>query len=244
MSRRVVVVTGVAGGIGSAAAAAFGVAGWHVAGIDVSEPGDTAPPNFLRLDLGSPGAEADVSRFLASLDSVDAVVNAAGIQNTTSALDTSDEEWERIMAVNVRGAFRVSRAAHPFLLPARGSVVNVSSVHALATTRGAAAYAASKGALVALTRSLALEWAPSIRVNCVLPGAIDTPMLAEGLTRGGHAAGDGWQALENGIPLGRVGRPEEVAESILFLADPDRSSFITGQTLVVDGGVLASLATP
>lgn len=242
MSRRVA-ITGVAGGIGAAAAAAFRSAGWLVAGIDVTEPRDDADQDFLQLDIGAGDAEERVRDYLASLAHLDALVNAAGVQNTTQALDTSDDEWARIMDVNVRGAFWASRAAFPLLRGAGGSVVNVSSVHAVATTRGAAAYAASKAALVSLTRSLALEWAPAIRVNCVLPGAIDTPMLAEGLRRAGQATEHGRTALEAGIPLHRIGRPNEVAQSILFLADAERSSFVTGQTLVVDGGVLASLGT-
>lgn len=243
MSRRVV-ITGVAGGVGSAAAAAFQAAGWLVAGIDVSDPQGDVGHDFLRLDIGTPGAEGLLSEYFASMGSVDAVVNNAGVQNTRSALDMGDEEWAQIMDVNVRGALWASRAARPFLLRSGGSVVNIASVHAIATTRGAAAYAASKAALVSLTRSLALEWAPTIRVNCVLPGAIDTPMLAEGLTRGGQqGAADGWKALETAIPLHRVGQPREVAQSILFLADSDRSSFITGQAIIVDGGVLASLGS-
>lgn len=237
------VITGIAGGIGAAAAAVFRSAGWLVAGIDVSEARDTGDGDFLRLDIGAPDAERHMRGYLASLGSVDAVVNAAGIQNTAAALDTADDEWSRIMDVNARGALWTSRAAHPWLEQSQGSVVNVSSVHAIATTRDAAAYAASKAALVSLTRSLALEWAPTIRVNCVLPGAIDTPMLAEGLKRTGSLAADGRRALAAGIPLRRVGQPDEVAQSIVFFADGARSSFVTGQTLVVDGGVLASLGT-
>lgn len=243
MSRRAV-ITGAAGGIGAAAATAFRSAGWSVAGIDVSEPsGDGRTDDFLRLDIADRDAERRLRQYLGSLGTVDAVVNAAGVQNTRTALDTDDAEWSQIMDVNVRGALWASRAAHPSLQRSSGAVVNISSVHAIATTRGATAYAASKSALVSLTRSLALEWAPAVRVNCVLPGAIDTPMLAEGLSRTGIAREDGWKQLEAGIPLRRVGQPGEVAEAILFLADGERSSFVTGQTLVVDGGVLASLGT-
>lgn len=243
MTRRVF-ITGVAGGIGAAAAAAFGSAGWSVAGVDVFDPRDGRPDDFLRLDVGDLNAERRLGEFLGSLGAIDAVVNAAGVQNTTTVLETDDVEWSRIMDVNLRGALWTSRAAYRLLEQSRGSVVNVSSVHAVATTPGAAVYAASKAALVSLTRSLALEWAPAVRVNCVLPGAVDTPMLAEGLTRTGQAEDEGRKLLEAGIPLQRVGRPAEVAEPILFLADGQRSSFVTGQTLVVDGGVLASLGTP
>ena len=132
----------------------------------------------------------------------------------------------------------------PLLRERRGAVVNVASVHAIATSAGLAAYAASKGAVVALTRAAALELAPEgIRVNAVLPGAIDTQMLRDGLSRGGPDIDAGMAALAERTPLGRIGRPQDVAEAVLFLADASRSSFITGQTLVVDGGATARLST-
>lgn len=243
--KRVVAVTGVAGGIGSRVARAFAGAGWYVAGVDLAEPPTDSVDRFVRLDLAGEDAEDALAELMGSLERLDAVVNAAGIQNTGSALDTDDDEWQRIMNVNVRGAFWASRAGLPQLRASGGAVVNVGSVHAIATTPGAAAYAASKGALLSLTRSLALEWAPRVRVNCVVPGAVDTPMLTEGLTRSPErSAAEGRLALERGIPLGRVGQPDEVAQAVLFLADGERSSFVTGQSIVVDGGVLASLGTP
>jgi NAD(P)-dependent dehydrogenase (short-subunit alcohol dehydrogenase family) len=133
------------------------------------------------------------------------------------------------------------------LLKSRGSIVNVSSVHAIATSEGIAAYAASKGAIVALTRALALEFGRNkVRVNAVLPGAVDTPMLRAGLTRGhlkGKNASQLIRALGSKHVMGQVGAPEEIAEGILFLADPARSSFMTGQSLVIDGGATARLST-
>ena len=127
----------------------------------------------------------------------------------------------------------------------RGAVVNVASVHAFATSAGAAPYAASKGAIVALTRAAALEWAPDVRVNAVAPGAVDTGMLRQGVQRWAppEAVDAELERLAARIPLGRIGRPEEIAEAILFLADGRRSSFITGQVLVADGGALARLST-
>jgi NAD(P)-dependent dehydrogenase (short-subunit alcohol dehydrogenase family) len=128
-----------------------------------------------------------------------------------------------------------------------GAIVNVSSVHAVATSANIAAYAASKGALLALTRALAIELAPdNIRVNAVLPGAVDTPMLHAGLSRG-HVAGADlpalMQALSKRTVMGRIGQPTEIGQTILFLADSERSSFMTGQALVVDGGATARLST-
>jgi NAD(P)-dependent dehydrogenase (short-subunit alcohol dehydrogenase family) len=243
MSRQVV-ITGIGGGIGSATADAFEREGWLVAGVDVEAPDTRAGREVRRIDVGGQDAERLLGELYAGLGRIDAVVNAAGVQNTGSAVETGDEEWGRIMNVNVRGALWASRAALPYLEASAGAVVNVSSVHAVATTRGAAAYAASKAALVSLTRSLALEWAPGVRVNCVLPGAIDTPMLAEGVTRGGAQGGaDALRELAGRIPLARVGQPAEIARSIVFLADSEQSSFITGQTLIIDGGVLAGLGS-
>jgi NAD(P)-dependent dehydrogenase (short-subunit alcohol dehydrogenase family) len=128
-----------------------------------------------------------------------------------------------------------------------GAIVNVSSVHALATSKNIAAYAASKGALLAFTRATAIELAPdNIRVNAVLPGAVDTPMLRAGLNRGHVKMGnieDSVCELGKKHVLGRIGLPEEIGQTILFLADDERSSFITGHGLIVDGGAIAKLST-
>ncbi|MEL6311495.1 MAG: SDR family oxidoreductase, partial [Pseudomonadota bacterium] len=139
------------------------------------------------------------------------------------------------------------REAFGLLRSAEGSVINVSSVHAMATSRNIGAYAASKGALLAFTRSLALEFGEhGIRVNALLPGAVDTPMLHAGLSRG-HVQAGSLDGLIRGLGqkhvLGRVGKPEEIGRAALFLADPEYSSFITGQSLIVDGGALARLST-
>jgi len=151
------------------------------------------------------------------------------------------------MATNAAAPFVAIREAIPYLRKAQGAVVNVASVHALATSAGIAAYAASKGALVALTRSAALELGPDgVRVNAVIPGAIDTKMLRGDAGRALDGAGgseEGLAEIAARTPLGRIGRPEEIAQAVLFLADGERSSFVTGQTLVADGGVLARLAS-
>jgi NAD(P)-dependent dehydrogenase (short-subunit alcohol dehydrogenase family) len=128
-----------------------------------------------------------------------------------------------------------------------GAIVNVSSVHAVQTSANIASYAASKGGLLALTRAMAIEFAPdNIRVNAILPGAVDTPMLHAGLGRGHVGAGDLHQRLENLASKtvnGRVGKPSEIASAIYFLADDQQSSFMTGQALIVDGGATARLST-
>jgi NAD(P)-dependent dehydrogenase (short-subunit alcohol dehydrogenase family) len=144
----------------------------------------------------------------------------------------------------LRSVFLSAKAGFPWLKAAGGCIVNVASVHALATSVDIAAYAASKGGLAALTRAMALEFGPvGIRVNAILPGAVDTPMLKEGLERSGTEPEAARQRLEGRTPLGRIARPEEIAQAILFLASAERSSFISGECLVADGGALARLST-
>ena len=150
------------------------------------------------------------------------------------------------MAVNLRSVYLGVKYLYPLMEEPGGAIVNVSSVHAIATSTQIAAYAASKGGMLALTRALALELAPKIRVNAVLPGAIDTEMLHSGLMRGhvtGGSADELVKALGEKHVVERVGKPEEIAEAIYFLADEKRSSFMTGQSLVIDGAATARLST-
>ena len=246
---KVVLITGVAGGIGSATAQTFADAGWHVIGVARRQV-DTIPGvhHFINADVSDITASQRIFAEVADNEGrIDALVNNAAIQICKPLMETSPEEWDAVMASNLRSVYLAVRHAYPLMCSQGGAIVNVSSVHAIATSTNIAAYAASKGALLALTRALAIELAPdSIRVNAVLPGAVDTPMLRSGLTRG-HLQGANVQEMMQDLGrrtiIGRVGRPEEIAQAILFLADGDRSSFMTGQTLVVDGGATARLST-
>jgi NAD(P)-dependent dehydrogenase (short-subunit alcohol dehydrogenase family) len=236
------VVCGAAGGIGSAICGTFRAAGWRVVGIDL-RPAEAADLS-VAADLRSPEAVQAVFAELET-DPIDALVNAAGTQIVRSLAETTPAEWDEVMNVNVRAAFLTMVAARPLLARRGGAVVNIASVHADATSPGMAAYAASKAALVGLTRGAALDLAADgIRVNAVLPGAVDTPMLDEGLRQrsGSGASVDARDSLAARTPLGRIAAPSEVADAVVFLAG-DRSRFISGQTLVVDGGVTARLAT-
>ena len=245
--RRLVAITGVAGGIGAATAAVFRDAGWSVVGVDVMDPGpSSALDGFAVVDFGADNAEARMRGFIASQPRLDALVNAAARQETTSIDDTPPGDWDRVLAVNLRGTLLAMQAAHDQLHSSHGAIVNVASVHAFASSHGVAAYAASKAGMVALTRGAALEWAPEVRVNAVLPGAVDTPMLRLGVRRwatSSEGVESALQELGARTPLGRIGRPTEIAHAILFLADAGQSSFVTGQTLVADGGALARLST-
>ncbi len=245
---KIVVITGVAGGIGKATAQIFSESGWHVIGIDsITLDSVSHVDHFIRGDISMPEIwEHILEEMQAKEIRVDALINNAAIQICKPLIETTFEEWDRIMAVNLRSVYLAVRALYSLMRQA-GAIVNVSSVHAVATSSNIAVYAASKGALVALTRAMSLELAAdNIRVNSVLPGAVDTRMLREGLDRG-HLQGEGLTEKLNLLalrtPLRRIGKPDEIAQAILFLADNDRSSFITGQTLVVDGGVTAKLSS-
>jgi NAD(P)-dependent dehydrogenase (short-subunit alcohol dehydrogenase family) len=238
--RRLALVTGSSGGIGSAIVNRFLENGWDVIGIDRSAGrGDRYA--FIKADLANLSDVARATKAVRTRTSrLDVIVNNAAEQTVKPLHKTTPAEWDRMMAANVRPAYLLMAQLHELLRSVQGAIVNVASVHATATSPGMAAYVASKGALVALTRAMALEFASwGIRVNAVLPGAIDTPMLAEGLKRSRSTL----KSLAARHPLGRVGIPQDVAEAIYFLADADRSSFITGQTLTVDGGATARLST-
>lgn len=239
MKRRAL-ITGVAGGVGRALASAFRSEAWDVVGTDVFEPDDDLNlAEFVLADLSDPDETTRTIMRLAGRE-LDALVNNAATQPKGTVLTTTADEWDRTFAVNVRAAYLAVQASHEALRERQGAVVNVASVHAVATSPGRAAYVASKGALVALTRAAALELAPDgIRVNAVLPGAVDTPMLHEGLAM----VGGGVDEIASRIALLRVAEPADVAEAVVFLADGRRSRHVTGQGLVVDGGALARLST-
>jgi NAD(P)-dependent dehydrogenase (short-subunit alcohol dehydrogenase family) len=175
---------------------------------------------------------------------VDVLVNAAGVQRYGTVVETDESLWDEVLAVNLKGMYLTARHAIPLMRKrGGGSIVNVSSVQAIAMQRSVAAYAASKGGVNALTRSMAVDHAQeNIRVNCVCPASVDTPMLRRSaqLFAGERTAEDMVAEWGSMHPIGRVARPEEIAEVVAFLAGP-RSAFVTGAEIVVDGGMLAAL---
>jgi NAD(P)-dependent dehydrogenase (short-subunit alcohol dehydrogenase family) len=244
-------ITGAAGGIGRATVQVFCEEGWSVIGVDRAEFGPGFPENglFIRADISKPEEIHSIyENVRAFRPYLNAVINNAAYQVNKPLLETTVEEWDAVMASNVRAAFLSAQLAHPLLVAAGGgAIVNVSSVHAIQTSANICAYATSKGGLLALTRVMAIEFArDNIRVNAILPGAVDTPMLRDGFSRGQHDGASVHERLENlarKTVNGRVGQPVEIARSIYFLADSDQSSFMTGQALVVDGGATARLST-
>jgi NAD(P)-dependent dehydrogenase (short-subunit alcohol dehydrogenase family) len=247
----VVLITGAAGGVGRATVKYFNEKGWKVIGTDRKEPYPEFPENglYIQADISVPAnLELIYGKAASFSPTLDAVVNNAGYQISKPLIETSAEEWDMVMASNLRSVFLGAKIAFPLLkAEGGGAIVNVSSVHAVATSANIAAYAASKGGLLALTRAMAIEFAPdNIRVNTVLPGAVDTPMLRAGFHRG--RAGElseeeQMAALARKTVNGRVGLPSEIASVIYFLADKQQSSFMTGQAVIVDGGATCRLST-
>ncbi|MBE0577396.1 MAG: SDR family oxidoreductase [Desulfuromonadales bacterium] len=242
------IITGVAGGIGAATSAVFLREGWRVIGVDREQAKDSCYSDFIATDLANVTQLDQVFAEVAhKTDRLDALINNAAVQLCKPLMETTSVEWDEVMAVNLRAAFLMMQYSYPLLSVRGGSIVNVGSVHARATSENIAAYAASKGGLESLTRAASLEFAASgIRVNGVHPGAVKTDMLKAGLNRG-HLSDETYEVqlekLGQKHPLGRVGSPKEIAETIFFLADGQRSSFITGTFLVSDGGALGRLST-
>jgi NAD(P)-dependent dehydrogenase (short-subunit alcohol dehydrogenase family) len=248
---RVVVVTGGAAGIGAASARAFAAEGAATfvldrdadAGADLerSSAGNGAVLRFGRGDVTSEhDVRAIVDEAVRTCGRLDVMHANAGIEWTKGIADTTPDEWARVLDVNLTGVYLAARCALIQMIEQRGgSIVITASPHALVTLPDAGAYAASKGGVLALTRALALEGAPhGVRVNALLPGAIDTPMLRREM----EASSDPERQLERFAaihPLNRLGRSEEVAAVALFLAS-DAASFVTGAALAVDGGMLAA----
>jgi NAD(P)-dependent dehydrogenase (short-subunit alcohol dehydrogenase family) len=248
---KTVLITGAGGGIGRACVQHFAEKDWRVIGVDRFDFGAQFPKNgrSIQADISQPdSAEVIFQQTKDFHPTLDVLVNNAAVQVAKPLVETTVEEWDAVMASNLRSVFLFVKLAHPLMKAAGGgAVVNVSSVHALQTSANIAAYAASKGGLLALTRAMAIEFAPDdIRVNAILPGAVDTPMLRAGLGRGHVGHGDVQERLDNlarKTVSGKVGKPEEIAQAIYFLADNEQSSFMTGQALVVDGGATARLST-
>ncbi|MBU0707859.1 SDR family oxidoreductase [Patescibacteria group bacterium] len=246
MLQKRVIITGASGGIGKATASLLKKNGWLVIGIDKNGKNNECD-EFLTVDLSNSNKiNKACEKIIKKHNSISGLVNNASILITKSIAETKMADWDLTMDTNVRSAFLLTKLFAPVLKP-DGAIVNISSVHAQATSNSISAYAASKGALVGFTRAAALELAgDGIRVNAVLPGAVNTNMLKSGLSRGHLESNQVEQQLEElaqKTPLKKIGKPKDIAELIYFLIDNSRSSYITGQTFTADGGALARLST-
>lgn len=245
LSNRVAVITGAKGGIGLATAGRFAAEGAGVVLVDVLDASAEArmliesgsKARFIRVDVGDEAAVAALfTEVEAEFGRVDVLVNNATVESADSVLSSAGDAWDELMSVNLRGAFLCAKAAIPSMeRSGGGSIVNMSSELALISSPGPAAYSTSKAALVQLTRVLAADHAKAnIRVNALCPGPISTQLLQEVLSASSDP-GRLLKSFEERTLLGRLGRPEEVASACAYLASDD-SSFMTGATLVLDGG--------
>jgi NAD(P)-dependent dehydrogenase (short-subunit alcohol dehydrogenase family) len=226
---RTALITGGASGIGAAVVALFESEGATVGVLDRA----TAPGELVyEVDVRDGDAVARaVSEFASAAGGIDILVNNAGTGDLRPMHAVDDKVWHRIVDVNLTGTFNGMRAAVPLMLAAgRGVIVNNASLSGLMPTRNEAAYSAAKAGVIALTRSGALEYGPAVRVNCVAPGHVRTP-----LTQMLQDMPDVLAPITDAIPLQRMGEADEIAQVILFLAS-DRSSYVTGHTIVADGG--------
>jgi NAD(P)-dependent dehydrogenase (short-subunit alcohol dehydrogenase family) len=238
---RAALVTGAAGGIGTAICTRLRADGYLVLGLDRSQP--SAADHWLEVDLADPSAVSDATREACREHDVTVVVHNAAVQPLGGVGEISSELWGEAFRVNVLAADVMVGAARERLVNGGGSVVVVGSVHGRETTRGICAYSTTKAALEGWVRAAALDLAPSVRVNGVVPGAIDSAKLREGFARwGADAAQVRLEHLLERTPLGRLGTIEDVAAVVAFLAS-DEARFMTGANVVVDGGATVRLAT-
>lgn len=246
MSKKSVLVTGAAGGIGRALAEAYAQAGWRVIATDLSETTSSKAHHFIPVDLAAV-ATNDVAlaefagRVRAALDGapLNALVNNAAVQRLGSVGAVAHDDWQRTIDVNLTAPFRLAQALLDELRAANGAIINMGSVHAQATKREFVAYATSKAAIHGLTRAMAVDLGNNPRVLCVAPAAVATPMLEAGFEGRPEARA----ALEAAHPVGRIAEPGEIARAIVSLSS-EPFLFATGSTIWLDGGVLSRLYDP
>ena len=240
---RIALVTGGASGIGEQVSRVFTQAGAKVLICDL----DKDKAESLASEL--PGAKAlvcditdetRVQQTFGGISHLDVLVNNAGIGLVGGVEDTSLADFQKIFRINVEGLFLITRAAMPLLIAAQGAIVNIGSVAGLIGVKKRFAYCATKGAVVALTRQLAVDYPTQIRVNCICPGTVDTPFVEGYLEKYHKHEKEKVRAeLNQRQPIGRLGRPEEIAQMALYLASP-AASFVNGSVLPIDGGWTAA----
>lgn len=243
---RSIFVSGAASGIGRATAERFGQEGGKVVCADVNLPGAEETAAAIRAaggeafalpcDVTSPGAVTEaIAETVRRNGGLYALANVAGNGFFRRTTETTLDEWNRMIAVNLTGQFLTCKEAIPHVLKAKGAIINTASVAGLKSHPYSAAYCASKGGVVQLTRALAVEYGrKDVRINCICPGGVETPLISKFTLPEGVSQ----QALTRIMPLGRMGKPAEVAGTIAFLASDD-AAYVNGATIVVDGGMIA-----
>jgi len=244
---KVAIVTGAGSGIGRAIATLFAEEGARVAVVDVSESDGKETVELLRkrggdaiFIQGDISNSAIVKRIVETTvkkyERVDILCNNAGVESMGSILEITEENWDKVMSINLKGVFLCSKHSVPKMIENGGGIIiNIASVLGLIGSKGEAAYCASKGGIISLTRAMALDFAPrNIRVNCICPGSVLTPTFKRVMTSLGDYEAAFQRNLDK-IPLKRIAEPEEIAYAALYLAS-EKASYITGSVLVIDGG--------
>ncbi len=243
LDHKTALITGGASGIGEAAARIFTEAGARVIIADIDQARAQALSVQLpgsRVVIGDISSQDSVRTMFAGLDQLDILINNAGIGLVGGILETELADWDRLFQVNVTGMFLVTREAMPLLLASHGSIVNLASVAALVGVRKRFAYCATKGAVVAMTRQLALDYPTEIRVNCICPGTVDSPFVEGYLEKYHKHEKEKVRAeLNQRQPIGRLGRPEEIANMALYLCS-EEAGFVNGSVHCIDGGWTAA----
>lgn len=243
---KTVVITGSGAGIGRAAAIDFAKEGANVVINSMGKSGEAVlaelkesgyPALFVQADVScAEGAEKLISTAVETFGGIDVLANVAGIVANGSVEQCPEEEWDKSMQVNVKSVYLTSKLAMPYLRESKGVIVNITSTVAIKGVANRAVYSATKGAVLSLSKSMAAEYVrEGIRVNCVCPGTVVSPSFMGRV----NDSGDPEQAMKNFVarqPMGRLGTPEEIAQAILFAADPG-VSFMTGVNIVVDGAM-------
>lgn len=248
---KVAIVTGAAKGIGQGIAKVFVEEGAKVVVVDWDSEAGIATADelcksggeaiFVKCDVSNEeNVKAMIQATLNKFGCINILVNNAGIGVYKSVLDTSSEDWDRCLDVNLKGQFLCSKYAIPHMQKVgKGAIVNISSVHSFATVNGVAPYCASKGGITALTRNMAIDYGPMIRVNSIAPGWVLTPLIQSIFDSYPDPAAQR-KSTESHQVMKRIGRPEDIGQAAAFLAS-DEASFITGTQLYVDGGLTAQL---
>jgi 2-keto-3-deoxy-L-fuconate dehydrogenase len=243
IDNKIALITGAASGIGAATARLFAEAGARVLIVDLD--GERAReiaagvPNSsaYRCDITN---EGEVTQLFATLTALDILVNCAGIGMVGSVEETPVDDWQRLFRVNVEGTYLMTRGAIPLLKRVRGSVVNIGSVAGLVGVKRRFAYCATKGAVIAMTRQLAVDYPVELRANCIAPGTVDSPFVEAYLEKYHRHEKDKVRAeLSERQPLGRLGRPDEIAKLALYICSP-AADFMNGAVIPIDGGWTAA----
>ena len=239
----VALITGGASGIGEATARVFTQAGASVIILDVDEPRAQALSHTLprsSYEMCDVTDESSVSKLFSNIGRLDILVNNAGIGLVGDVTETSLDDFRRLFRVNVDGVFLMTRAAIPLLVDSHGAIVNIGSVAGLVGIKRRFAYCATKGAVIAMTRQIAVDYPIQLRANCICPGTVDSPFVELYLDRyHRHEKEEVRAELHRRQPMGRMGRPEEIANLALYLASP-QAAFVHGSVFTIDGGLSAA----